>query len=164
MKWILVLVLFVQVFADAETHLQPGMLNRSESVCNDNDCLTYGWSSYAYGWRSDTWCDRGLCEINGWSSRGSNGGWSEVSCVGSGCFIDGWYEQSNGWNFRIDCNRGDCMTYGWTVTGLNNNFYAGVRCIDNDCAHVGSIYRSPQNYTESLCKNDSCWEYGWMSR
>jgi hypothetical protein len=166
--------MLVVSFAKADVQSTQGTLknltiqtsfSRGEIFCTANDCMKVGWTAYGPGFRADTYCYRGGCDYDGWSVRGTDGGWSDIRCVDRGCFQDGWYERTNGYDFRIVCNRGDCLTYGWYVMGLNVNFSADVSCSHFSCRQEGWTYRSTQGqYSEVICKDSSCWEYGWNIR
>jgi len=172
MKWILNLTLMSWAFL-ASVHAEaqynqafnqmPGVFARGEVVCSSGDCLTNGWTTYAPGYRADTYCVRHDCEFNGWTSRGTDGGWSEVRCMRDGCLIEGWFERSNGYDFKIECRRGDCLTEGWEVTGLGFYFWADVQCQRFDCKREGWTYRSSHSPGfNAVCTDGACWESGWV--
>lgn len=59
-----------------------------EIVCENNNCLTYGWTTYMTNNRHQTICKQNNCSSLGWITRTSTGS-IQVNCKKGGCFTEG---------------------------------------------------------------------------
>ncbi|MBY0413134.1 MAG: hypothetical protein K2Q18_03165 [Bdellovibrionales bacterium] len=134
----------------------------SESICWENDCNTFGWTTTSSTSERDFQCIRENCNTNGWVTGSFSLG-SYFSCKNADCQKIGFYEIERSSQRLISqtvCENFDCTKYGSTT--YSNQGVILLTCKEENCLHKGwQEVMNGKLISDTICLSDDCTKFGW---